>query len=166
MVSPLIITHNRAFLGNKIFSCTIGRNHFKQHKVEGDGATPLGTFPMRMVWYRSDRIQLPKTVLPVRAMTQMDGWCDDTNHPWYNKAIRLPFCASHEVLWRDDGVYDIVIVVGYNDAPVIPNKGSAIFMHLQHQDNRATVGCAAFIKEDLLYILDHVSPCGMVRFEE
>ncbi len=53
-------------------------------------------------------------------------------------------------MWRDDGLYDVVLVVGYNDAPVIPARGSAIFVHVSRADFSPTAGCVALTLRDLL----------------
>ena len=84
-------------------------------KREGDGATPVGTFALRELWYRADRLERPTCALATRTITPTDGWCDDPRHPFYNKHVQLPFAASHETLWRDDEVYNLIVPLGYND---------------------------------------------------
>ena len=64
----------------------------------------------------------------------------------------------HEKLWRDDDVYDLVIPIGYNDAPVISGKGSAIFLHVARNNYEPTEGCIALKIEDLLELLPLLSP--------
>src|SRR5580698_5105011 len=96
---------------------------------EGDGITPRGRFPLREIFYRADRIAKPVTALPLRAIQENDGWCDAPDDPNYNRLVKLPYPASAEQMWRPDHLYDIVAVIGYNDDPVCPGKGSAIFMH-------------------------------------
>ena len=97
---------------------------------EGDGITPIGAFPVREIFYRADRIARPDTRLPLRALEQNDGWCDAPDDPNYNRLVKLPYPASAEQMWREDHLYDLVVVLGYNDDPVVPGKGSAIFLHL------------------------------------
>ncbi len=87
--------------------------------------------------------------LESRPIDQGDGWCDDPADPAYNTPVRLPYSGRHERLWRDDRLYDLVIVVGYNDAPVIPGRGSAIFIHLATADYAPTAGCVALALGDL-----------------
>ena len=142
------------FLG-KQYKAALGKNGITNDKREGDWATPIGCFPLREVFYRADRIDQPKTSLPVRPLNETDGWCDDSADTNYNKLVPLPYPASHETLWRDDHVYDIIVVVGYNDAPPVHGKGSAIFMHLARESYSPTAGCVALAREDLLDILKH-----------
>jgi L,D-peptidoglycan transpeptidase YkuD (ErfK/YbiS/YcfS/YnhG family) len=127
-------------------------------KQEGDGATPAGRFLLRRVLYRPDRLSAPGTRLPVAPLTPADGWCDDPADPQYNRPVRLPYAARHEELWRGDALYDIVVIVGHNDAPVIAGLGSAIFMHSASEDYRPTEGCVALARQDLLDVLTGVGP--------
>lgn len=129
--------------------CALGRNGISLDKHEGDGATPVGRFPLREVLFRADRLAPPVTGLPARAIDVADGWCDDPADPAYNRPVRLPYPASHERLWRDDGLYDLVVVIGHNDAPAIPGRGSAIFVHVAAADYAPTAGCVALALADL-----------------
>ncbi len=131
------------------FRCALGAGGVVKEKCEGDGATPEGDFPLRLVMYRPDRMERPKTSLSVRALAPDDGWCDDPESPHYNTLVRLPFKDRHEVLWRGDGVYDLIVVIGYNDDPPAPGLGSAIFIHLAKPDYGPTEGCVALGLEGL-----------------
>ena len=125
--------------------------------------SPVGTYPIRYVFYRPDRGNAPDTALPVIAMAPDDGWCDDPESPDYNRHVKLPFAASHEVLWRDDHVYDLVVVLGHNDAPPVAGMGSAIFMHLARDAYTGTEGCVALAKDDLLAVLKAATPGDSVE---
>ncbi|MDH5749854.1 MAG: L,D-transpeptidase family protein [Rhodospirillales bacterium] len=138
--------------------CALGRGGVGRTKREGDGQTPAGRLPLRRVLYRPDRLAAPETALPVRALDERDGWCDDPNDPAYNTLIRLPHPAHHEKLWRDDSLYDLIVELGYNDAPVVPGSGSAIFLHLAKPDYAPTEGCVAVAREDLLLLLRACGP--------
>ena len=70
--------------------------------------------------------------------------------------MRLPFDGSHEVLWRSDPVYDLIVVLGYNDDPPVAGKGSAIFLHLAKPDYGPTEGCIALARPHLLSLLEAV----------
>lgn len=135
------------------FRCALGRAGVSADKREGDGTTPVGRFPLRRVLYRADRLRRPATALPVRAMRADDGWCDDPGDPRYNRPVRLPYPGHHEVLWRADGVYDVVVVLGHNDAPPRAGAGSAVFLHVAAADYRPTEGCVALALSDLLAVL-------------
>lgn len=107
---------------------------------------------------RPSRLPHPETALPVEALIPEAGWCDDPASPLYNLPVLLPFPMSHERLWRDDGVYDLIVVLGYNDAPPVPGKGSAIFLHLARPDYSPTEGCVACAWDDLLALLKTARP--------
>ena len=81
------------------------------------------------------------------------GWCDDSKSKFYNKQILLPSKFKHEKLYRNDFIYDIIVVIDYNTKPVIKNKGSAIFIHVARNNLVPTKGCVALKKEDLLLLL-------------
>jgi L,D-peptidoglycan transpeptidase YkuD (ErfK/YbiS/YcfS/YnhG family) len=123
---------------------------------EGDGVTPRGIFPVREIFYRSDRIAAPRTQLPLRVMQKDDGWCDAPGDPNYNRLVKLPHPSSAEHMWRDDHRYDLVAVLGYNDNPVVQGSGSAIFVHIARGDYAATHGCVALAYEDLLAAIEQL----------
>jgi L,D-peptidoglycan transpeptidase YkuD (ErfK/YbiS/YcfS/YnhG family) len=137
----------------QVFRAALGRGGVRGDKQEGDGATPAGRLPIRRVLYRADREAPPRSSAPFEPIAPSDGWCDDPAHPDYNRMVRLPHPASHEVLWRQDGLYDIVGVLGWNDAPVRPGRGSAIFLHVARPDFTPTEGCVAMAPADLRMIL-------------
>ena len=146
--------------------CALGRGGVRRHKREGDGATPEGTWPIRKILYRRDKLQLPGLAWPAAAIGPDDGWCDDPTSPLYNTAVTHPHSASAERLWRDDDLYDIIAVLGYNDRPLVPGLGSAIFLHVAHPGYAATQGCIALKKQDLISLLVHVPAIGGVRVTE
>lgn len=141
----------------KTYPCQSGRGGICRQKVEGDGATPAGTFPLRQVFYRPDHFSSFPVGLPLTPLNPVDGWCDDPDDPLYNHFVTLPYPGRHEILWRPDHVYDIVIVVGYNDSPVIPHKGSAIFIHLINDQKGPTEGCISLYQSDLLEIMRDIN---------
>ena len=133
--------------------CALGRGGIRRDKREGDGATPVGSWPMRRLLYRADRVALPQTALPSSAIGEDDGWCDAPQDMNYNLPVRLPYSASAETLYRQDGVYDLIVPLGYNDAPVNAGAGSAIFLHVAQPDFAPTEGCVALTLADLLTVL-------------
>ena len=143
--------------------CTLGRGGLKADKREGDGATPAGTFPLRELWYRPDRVTRPETGLECRPIDPDRGWCDDPRDVGYNRVVWAPYPASHERLWREDRLYDLVIPLGYNDAPAVPGLGSAIFLHVAAPDYSPTEGCVAVACDDLLALLASCGPATMLR---
>jgi L,D-peptidoglycan transpeptidase YkuD (ErfK/YbiS/YcfS/YnhG family) len=135
-----------------LLPCALGKTGLRALKREGDGATPLGRFPLRYVMFRSGAAR-PKTALKVSAIRPHDGWCDGSADRNYNRRVKLPYPASSENLWRDDGLYDLVVVLGYNDVPRVRNRGSAIFMHIARAGFEPTEGCVALRARDLRRLL-------------
>jgi L,D-peptidoglycan transpeptidase YkuD (ErfK/YbiS/YcfS/YnhG family) len=149
-----IVTADGVFIfGTGIFRAALGRGGVRADKREGDGATPLGLLSLRKVLYRPDRGAAPVSAVPVARLSPEDGWCDDPGHPAYNHLIRFPIDAGAEALWRDDAIYDIIGVLGWNDAPIRPGLGSAIFLHLARDDFAPTDGCVALAPADLRHVL-------------
>ncbi|HEX4368146.1 MAG TPA: L,D-transpeptidase family protein [Rhodopila sp.] len=149
-----IVTANGTLtIQNETFRAALGRGGVRADKQEGDGATPVGVLPLRNVLYRPDRGTAPASAVPVRPLAPDDGWCDAASDPAYNKPVRLPYPASAEALWRDDTVYDIIGILGWNDSPIRPNRGSAIFLHIARPDYAPTDGCVALAQDHLRRVL-------------
>jgi L,D-peptidoglycan transpeptidase YkuD (ErfK/YbiS/YcfS/YnhG family) len=151
--------------GIRRFRCAIGRGGRRRDKREGDGATPVGSWPMRRLLYRADRLVAPETALPVSVIAAADGWCDAPLDALYNQPVPLPYPASAETLWREDGVYDLIVPLGYNDAPVVAGAGSAIFLHVVRDDFSPTEGCVALALADLLAVLREADERSLVIVE-
>jgi len=149
--------------GEKRWRCVLGAGGVREDKVEGDAATPAGEFPLRRIYFRNDRLVLPRVRLPARPIVEHDGWCDDPRSPSYNRLVRIPNEYSHEKMWREDGLYDLVVVVGYNDDPPEGEWGSAIFLHIAREDLSATRGCVAFSRDDLVELLPLLTPKTRLR---
>lgn len=120
---------------------------------EGDRKTPLGEYHLRFGLYRADRLPAPRSALTFRPIRTDDGWCDALDDPAYNRFIRLPSKVSHEKLWREDGAYDIILVMSHNDSPPAPNLGSAVFIHVAQPDDRKTLGCVALTPDAMAGLL-------------
>ncbi|MET0545628.1 MAG: L,D-transpeptidase family protein [Caulobacterales bacterium] len=127
-------------------------------KREGDGASPIGEWPLRYVYYRPDRVTPPITALSVQPISAQMGWCDAPADPNYNRPVMHPYPGSAEHLWRDDELYDVIVVLGHNDDPVVPGAGSAIFLHCAKPDYTPTEGCIALKRDDLLELLSQTQP--------
>lgn len=142
--------------------CAIGRNGFVARKCEGDGGTPLGRWPLREALFRADRLGVrPGNGLVLRAIRRDDGWCDAAEDRNYNRRVRHPYPASAERLWREDRLYDLVVVVGHNDVPRRRGGGSAIFLHVadgRPGTFRPTAGCVALAAADLMRLLRVIGP--------
>ena len=127
-----------------------------------DGASPAGTWPIRRLLYRPDR-GLPPTALDAAPIQPDDGWCDDPGDPAYNRPVRLPYPASAEAMWREDHLYDLVLVLGHNDDPPVARMGSAIFLHLAKPDYAPTEGCVALSRADMEDLLGQARPGDLLR---
>tara|TARA_B100000902_G_C26934624_1_gene727998 strand:- start:207 stop:701 length:495 start_codon:yes stop_codon:yes gene_type:complete len=135
------------------FKCSVGKNGLSQKKIEGDKKTPIGTYKIEHLYFRKDRIKLPKTYLKTVEIKPDMGWCDDINFPSkYNKLIKIDKKIHHEALYRNDYKYDLLIPIKYNFNKVIPGKGSCIFIHLT-KNYHSTAGCIAIQKKDFLILL-------------
>jgi L,D-peptidoglycan transpeptidase YkuD (ErfK/YbiS/YcfS/YnhG family) len=152
-MQALVYPDGRLVMGRLQFRAALGRGGVRADKQEGDGATPAGLLPLRRVLYRADRVAIPRTVLPREPIAREDGWCDDSGHSDYNRRIRLPHPARHEELWRDDALYDVIGVLGWNDAPVERGRGSAVFLHVARPSLAPTEGCVALPLPDLQALL-------------
>jgi len=148
--------------GRDRFRAAVGVNGIGVKRGEGDGVTPVGTFPLRSVFYRADRLACPPTGLPVAKIEADDGWCDAPLDPYYNRRVKRPYGASTETLWREDGLYDLFVVPGFNDAPVVPGAGSAIFLHVARPDFAPTEGCIALARDDLLKIVSMLASADSI----
>ena len=147
-----------ATLGDRRWRCAVGAGGVREDKVEGDAATPAGKFALRRIYFRNDRMVLPKVRLPARPINEHDGWCDDPRSSTYNRLVHIPNEWSHEKMWRDDGLYDLIVVVGYNDDPPEGEWGSAIFLHVAREDYAPTRGCVAFARDDLVELVTLIGP--------
>jgi L,D-peptidoglycan transpeptidase YkuD (ErfK/YbiS/YcfS/YnhG family) len=143
-------------IGEITVPCALGRSGIVTRKREGDGGTPSGRFALLHVYYRPDRGLPPRTLLPIEPLTPTAGWCDDPASPRYNRPVNLPFAASHETMWRDDRLYDIVVVLDCNLSPAVRGRGSAIFFHIAREDYRPTEGCVAVAPRHMRLILSTI----------
>jgi L,D-peptidoglycan transpeptidase YkuD (ErfK/YbiS/YcfS/YnhG family) len=130
-------------LGCQMLPCRIGRGGIAQKQREGDGRTPRGILRALRGFYRPKTRLSKASGVKMRAIRQTDGWCDEAGHRSYNRWVTLPFSASHETLWREDHVYDIVLELSWNVTPRVQGRGSAIFLHLTNRQKSATAGCIA-----------------------
>lgn len=149
----------------KTIPCAIGRSGVcpAAEKTEGDGCTPLGTWPIRGALFHPGRAAPPNGfALPWRWINAQDGWSDDPADPSYNRPVRLPHSHSAETLIRDDPLYDIIVVLGHNDAPPQPGKGSAIFFHVWNE-GKPTEGCVAIARDEMDRVLGELRSGNVVE---
>jgi L,D-peptidoglycan transpeptidase YkuD (ErfK/YbiS/YcfS/YnhG family) len=145
-------------LAHDVRRVALGRSGIRALKREGDGGTPLGRLPIRELLYRADRVTRPRTALPVRVIRDHDGWCEDPADRNYNRLVKLSPRSSVDRLRRTDHLYDLVLILGYNDRPRVRGKGSAIFVHLARPGYAPTAGCIALSRRDLSALLAQIRP--------
>jgi L,D-peptidoglycan transpeptidase YkuD (ErfK/YbiS/YcfS/YnhG family) len=147
---------------NLRFPAAIGRAGVRALKLEGDGATPRGTWKFLYGYYRAGRIKRPVTGLPLKPLRPSSGWSDAPGDRNYNRPVKLPYPLSHETLWRGDHLYDLIVVLDYNFRRRCSGRGSAIFMHLAEQGYSPTAGCVALKREHLLRLLGALPRRGAI----
>ena len=155
-------TRGQLRFGHQIWPCALGRGGQRVMKREGDGATPIGRWAVRSVYSRGDRMMRTGTSVPFTTLRRSDGWCDAVEDRNYNRPVRHPYPASAERLWREDHVYDLIVVLGYNDAPRRRGRGSAIFMHAARLGYTPTEGCIALALPHLIQLVQRLRRGSLV----
>ena len=156
--SALDHSKGRIVAGPLVISCVLGRGGTRHDKREGDGASPIGRFGLLGAFYRADNLSRPRTGLALSRIRRQDGWSDDPRDRRYNRLIPLPSATGHEKMWRDDHLYDVVVDIGFNRAPIVRGHGSAIFLHLARPGFTPTEGCVAVEKRMIGRLLALIGP--------
>jgi len=149
-------SRGRVIAGGMAFPCALGRSGIRTSKREGDGATPRGRYKALRLFWRADRLERPRTSIPLAPIGRTSGWCDDQSDRNYNRPVGLPYPASAEAMRREDGLYDIVVDLAWNRGPIIKGKGSAIFLHVAAAAYAPTEGCIALSRRDLRKLLARI----------
>jgi L,D-peptidoglycan transpeptidase YkuD (ErfK/YbiS/YcfS/YnhG family) len=152
----IIVTNKVLKYKNFLYKCAIGKNGITNSKIEGDKCTPTGIYSIEKIYYREDRLSMPKLDFQTIPINKNSGWCDDIRSTYYNKFIKFPFSYSAEFLYREDDIYNIICIINYNTNPIIKNKGSAIFLHVANIDYSRTAGCLALKQDDLIELLQNI----------
>lgn len=150
-------TRGHLTAAHRTFPVALGRGGIKVNKREGDGGTPAGRFKLLRIWWRADRVSRPRTGLPIRRITERDGWCEDPRDRNYNRPVELSPGSSADRLWREDHLYDLIIELDHNTRPRIPFRGSAVFIHFARKDFTPTAGCVALKRGDLQKLLSYIA---------
>ena len=154
----MIIINKSGYLKYKDFKfkCALGKSGIREKIKEGDNITPKGTFNVIKIYYRGDRVKKLSSKFTLTEITKNMGWCDDPKSKKYNQPIKLPTKYSHEILYRRENIYDLILVLNYNMKPTIKNKGSAIFIHVAKKNYKKTKGCIALKKTNLIYLVKKI----------
>ncbi len=138
----------------------VGYRGVSAHHREGDGTTPLGTYPIGPMVYGLDAN--PGTRLRYHQLVCGDWWDEDPSSAAYNTfrhvpcGTRPPFGGGSEALWRATVAYREFAVVEYNTSPAVPSRGSGIFLH--DDTGHATNGCVSLPRFELLRVLRWLRP--------
>ncbi len=154
--TPAGVHLGRVQAGGVVIPAALGVNGIRFSKREGDGMTPAGTFELDQGFFRQDRFPAAEA-RHLRPLSPRQGWCDDPRSQQYNRPVPAGFKKSHERLWRDDNVYDVVIPTSHNQRPRILGRGSAIFLHLARPGFAGTQGCIAISRDDMRRLLPRLA---------
>ena len=119
-------------------------------------SAPNGIWRVTGGFWRADRLRRPITALPLRPLRRTGGWCDAPSDRNYNRPVSAPYPASHEALWREDRLYDIVLTLSHNTRPRVRGLGSAVFAHIAGEE--PTAGCVALSLTDMRKLLPWIGP--------
>jgi L,D-peptidoglycan transpeptidase YkuD (ErfK/YbiS/YcfS/YnhG family) len=144
--------------GQLTLPVALGRTGISANKREGDGATPLGRFRLRRVWWRADRLPRPLTLLPLRPILPDDAWSEHPGDRRYNRPVRRKAGEPGDRLWRDDRLYDLIIELDHNYRPRVAGRGSAVFVHVARPGFAPTAGCVALEVTALKRLLPRLGP--------
>ena len=159
----ILIKNKLLYCGNYKVKCAVGKRGISIKKKEGDFITPKGTFKIKEIFYRKDRVRSLITRLKKTFIRKNMGWCDDPKSKKYNKLIYFPFKHSAEKLYRRENIYDIILVLNFNMNPVKKNKGSAIFIHIAKKNFQPTQGCIALNKNELIKLVKSIKKNTAVK---
>ena len=161
----ILINKKNLTYGNYNAKCAIGKRGIGYKRKEGDLITPKGSYKIKYILYRKDRIKKIHSKIKKFVIKKNMGWWDDPKSKNYNKLIRLPSNDNHEKLYIKDNTYDIILILDYNMKPTIKNKGSAIFIHVSKRNFKKTEGCIAIKKNYLLKIIKDLKKNTKVKIE-
>ena len=161
----ILINKKYLTLDNYKAKCALGKRGIGYKRKEGDLITPKGTYKVKYILYRKDRVKKIQTKIKKIAIRKDMGWCDDPKSRDYNKLIKLPYAYSYEKIFRKENNYDIILILNYNMNPVIKNKGSAIFIHIAKKNYKKTEGCIALKKIHLLKIIKRMNKNTTIKIE-
>ncbi|HSC48710.1 MAG TPA: L,D-transpeptidase family protein [Gaiellaceae bacterium] len=140
----------------------LGGNGTSPSKREGDRRTPAGIFGFLPTMYGLS----PSPVLRYRyhRIVCGDWWVEDPASPFYNRfrhvacGSKPPFRTTSEDMSRSPVAYQHLAVIAYNTGPVVPGRGSGIFLHVS--TGRPTLGCVSLPRPRLQATLRWLRPAA------
>ncbi len=157
LVMDVILKNKFIYFRDYKAKCAIGKRGITSKKVEGDKCTPRGRFKFKYIFFRRERVKDIDSKLKVIPIKKNFGWCNDIRSKSYNKFVKLPFSYSAEKLFLKESIYDIIVVIDYNQKPIRKKRGSAIFIHVAKKDYSPTLGCVALAKKDLKLLISIIN---------
>ena len=159
----ILIKNKSLIYNNYKVKCALGKRGIGTKKKEGDLITPRGSFKIKGILYRRDRVKNLRTKIKKKEIHKKMGWCDDPESKKYNQLIKLPSKFNFEKLYRKDVIYDIIFILNFNTNPIKKNKGSAIFIHVAKRNYSPTKGCIAIKKNDIKKLAREISRKTLVK---
>jgi L,D-peptidoglycan transpeptidase YkuD (ErfK/YbiS/YcfS/YnhG family) len=142
------------------WTARLGRSGLSSHKREGDGTTPTGTYRFGAIVYGI--APNPGVKFAYHQLVCGDWWDEDSSSSTYNTfrhvacGTQPPFGGDSEALWRISPQYRYFAVIEYNAHPVVPGRGSAIFLHVSTA--HGTAGCVSLPEAQLVQLLRWLRP--------
>jgi L,D-peptidoglycan transpeptidase YkuD (ErfK/YbiS/YcfS/YnhG family) len=140
----------------------VGGNGTSPLKREGDRRTPSGVFGFLRTMYGIP--PSPGVRYRYHRIVCGDWWVEDPVSPSYNRFRHVrcgsspPFRTTSEDMSRSPTAYRHLAVIAYNTSPVVPGRGSGIFLHAS--TGRPTLGCVSLPLPELLRALRWLRPAA------
>jgi L,D-peptidoglycan transpeptidase YkuD (ErfK/YbiS/YcfS/YnhG family) len=147
------------------YAARVGRSGLSANRREGDGTTPMGTFRIGPVMYGN--APNPGVKFRYRRVVCGDWWDEDPSSSTYNTFQHVPcgreppFRAKSEGMWQQPRAYAYLAIVEFNMHPVVPGRGSGIFLHAD--TGGPTNGCVSLRRADLVRVLRWLNPKAAPR---
>ena len=147
------------------WSARVGWNGLSANRREGDGTTPMGVFAVGPMMYGNS--PNPGVRYRYRRLACGDWWNEDPRSSTYNTfqhvrcGTRPPFRTTTPGLWESKRAYRHFAVIDFNMRPVVPGRGSGIFLHAQ--TGRSTNGCVSLPADKLVAALRWLRPAARPR---
>jgi L,D-peptidoglycan transpeptidase YkuD (ErfK/YbiS/YcfS/YnhG family) len=142
------------------YAARVGRNGVKANRREGDGTTPIGTFPIGRTMYGT--APNPGVRFPYQRLRCGDWWNEDARSPTYNTFVHVPcgstppFRTTTPGMWQQPRPFPHLAVVEFNMHPIVPGRGSGIFLHAE--TGGPTNGCISLRRDHLVTVLRWLRP--------
>ena len=147
------------------YTSRVGWNGLRVNRREGDGTTPIGTFPILPRMYGN--AANPGVRYRYTRLHCGDWWVEDPASPAYNTfqrvgcGVKPPFKVTTPDMSKSVHAYAYLAVIGFNMSPIVRGRGSGIFLHVEV--HRSTNGCVSLPRAQLLRVLRWLTPASSPR---